>query len=168
MQKDKRIKEESLLERHYISPTNLNDSRQFGCDKTGPIQTFYLKEGSSNNRAHLLFSPVKCVDNNVFSPCPLLPPANEVWGKVIFLHLPVILFTRGEYPPRPGTPPWTRYTPLDQVPPPRPGTPPNQVPPWTRYPPDQVHPPRAGTPPTPGRYGQQAGGMHPTGMHSCS
>ena len=23
----------------------------------------------------------------------LLPPANEVWGKVIFLHLPVILFT---------------------------------------------------------------------------
>ena len=25
----------------------------------------------------------------------LLPPANEVWGKVIFLHLFVILFTRG-------------------------------------------------------------------------
>ena len=24
-----------------------------------------------------------------------LPPANEVWGKVIFLHLFVILFTRG-------------------------------------------------------------------------
>ena len=24
-----------------------------------------------------------------------LPPANEVWGKVMFLHLPVILFTGG-------------------------------------------------------------------------
>ena len=24
-----------------------------------------------------------------------LPPANEVWGKVIFLHLSVILFTGG-------------------------------------------------------------------------
>ena len=28
----------------------------------------------------------------------LLPPANEVWGKVIFLHLSVILFTGGWYP----------------------------------------------------------------------
>ena len=26
---------------------------------------------------------------------PLLPPANEVWGKVIFLHLFIILFTGG-------------------------------------------------------------------------
>ena len=42
--------------------------------------------------------------------------------------------------------------------------------------PGQVHPPWAGTHPwagTPpgavhaGRYGQQAGGTHPTGMHSC-
>ena len=87
----------------------------------------------------------------------LLPPANEVWGKVIFLHLFVILFT-GEYlthtprdqvhppgpgtPPRPGTPPGTRYPlgpgtpPWDQVHPLRPGTPPG-----TRYTPwDQVHP----------------------------
>ena len=29
---------------------------------------------------------------------PLLPPANEVWGKVIFLHQSVILFTRGSSP----------------------------------------------------------------------
>ena len=40
----------------------------------------------------------------------LLPPANEVWGKVIFLHLSVILFTvggvPGQVPPSPG-----RYTP---------------------------------------------------------
>ena len=28
----------------------------------------------------------------------LLLPANEVWGKVIFLHLSVILFTRGGVP----------------------------------------------------------------------
>ena len=51
-------------------------------------------------------------------------------------------------PPRPGTPPprGTRYTPQDQV-----------------HPPDQVHPRAVHA----GRYGQQAGGTHPTGMHSC-
>ena len=36
----------------------------------------------------VLFSP------KIFS-IGLLPPANEVWGKVIFLHLFVILFTGG-------------------------------------------------------------------------
>ena len=87
--------------------------------------------------------------------------------------LSVILFTGeggqylGRYPSGPGTPPCrTRYTP-------RPGTPPGQVSPGTKYPPQ---PP--GTRYTPlqvppqavhaGRYGQQAGGTHPTGMHSCS
>ena len=44
-----------------------------------------------------------------------LPPAKEVWGKVIFLHLSVILFTRG-------------------------GGVSGQVPPG-RYTPGQVHPP---------------------------
>ena len=58
-----------------------------------------------------------------------LPPANEVWGKVIFLHLSVILFTGG--------------VPV-QVPPA--GTPPGQVHPLADTPPGQVHPP-AGTPP---------------------
>ena len=49
---------------------------------------------------------------------------------------------------------------------------------WAGTPLDQVHPLRTrytplgpGTPPTgavhAGRYGQQAGGTHPTGMHSC-
>ena len=42
---------------------------------------------------------------------------------------------------------------------------------WAGTPPlDQVHPPGPGTPPGAvhaGRYGQQAGGTHPTGMHSC-
>ena len=40
---------------------------------------------------------------------------------------------------------------------------------WAGTPPGQVHP-LAGTPPWPQcmlGYGQQAGGTHPTGMHSC-
>ena len=87
------------------------------------------------------------------------------------------------YPPGPGTPPMTRYTPHGQVHPPR-----------TRYTPiprDQVHPPGPSTPhwdqvhpPGPGippgtRYTPQgtgtppretatvADGTHPTRMHSC-
>ena len=62
-----------------------------------------------------------------------LPPANEVWGKVIFFTPVCHSVHRGgeyltRYPPRPGTPP-------DQVHPLGPGTPPNQVhhPPGTRY-----------------------------------
>ena len=56
----------------------------------------------------------------------------------------------GRYTPRPGTPPWA-------------GTPPAGTP-------LLVGTPRAGIPPGAvhaGRYGQQAGGTHPTGMHSC-
>ena len=69
----------------------------------------------------------------------LLPPANEVWGKVIFLHLFVILFTGGV----PDTPPGTRYTPKTRY------TPPDQVHPQTRYtPPGPGTPPRPGTPPS--------------------
>ena len=98
---------------------------------------------------------------------------------------PVQVHPPDQVPPRPGTTPQTRYTPLG------PGTPPlGQVHPPTRYTPrpgtlpDQVHPPGPGTPPQtrypprpgtppPGaeharRYGQRAGGTHPTGMHSCS
>ena len=105
---------------------------------------------------------------NIFAPvCHSVPRREEYLGTC---PLP----GQGT-PPGPGTPPGTRYTPQDQVQPPplgpgthtpRPGTPPR----------DQVHPPRPGTPPglgtTPqavhaGRYGQQAGGTHPTGMHSC-
>ena len=42
----------------------------------------------------------KSTDSHVVCTCvkisdPLLRPANEVWGKVIFLHLSVILFTGG-------------------------------------------------------------------------
>ena len=49
--------------------------------------------------------------------------------------------TRGMYTLQTGTPPWA-------------GTPSRQILP----PPGAVHA---------GRYGQQAGGLHPTGMHSC-
>ena len=84
-----------------------------------------------------------------------LPPANEVWGKVIFLHLSVILFTVGEgglpqcmlgFAPPPGadTPPWEQ-------------TPPGADTPLEQASPHAVHA---------GRYGQQAGGTHPTEMQS--
>ena len=61
----------------------------------------------------------------------------------MFLHLSVILFTGGCLPLPGQTPP-----------------PPGQTPP---LPSAEIHPPAQcmlG-------YGQQAGGMHPTGMHSC-
>ena len=84
----------------------------------------------------------------------LLPPTNEVWGKVMFLHLSVILFT-GECIPAcsgqgvciptcngagMGVCLWV-YTPLG------------------RHPPD-THPLPEET--------SEVGGTHPTGMHSCS
>ena len=91
--------------------------------------------------------------------------------------LSVILFTgEGEYLGRytlwAGTPPGrytptlpSRYTPLGRYTPPRSRyTPPWEGTPPSRYtPPGQVHPPGAVHA---GRYGQQAGGTHPTGMHS--
>ena len=88
--------------------------------------------------------------------------------------LSVILFTGGEVPGQVHPP--GRYTPLGRYTPPRAGTPPDRYTPLGRYTPlagtspRQVHP-LADTP-TPGavhagRYGQQAGGTHPTGMHSC-
>ena len=79
--------------------------------------------------------------NTFLDVCHLLPAANEVWGKVIFLHLSVILFTGGvcpiacwdtptrdrgrspgSKPPPEQTPPRSRHTPgtrARQPPPPR-------------------------------------------------
>ena len=103
----------------------------------------------------------------------LLPPANEVWGKVIFSEACVknSVHRGGSTwagPPRPGTPPGTRHTP------PGLGTPPGtRYNPWDQvhplgpvhHPRDQVHPPAGAV--HAARYEQQAGGMHLTGMHSC-
>ena len=73
-----------------------------------------------------------------------LPPANEVWGKVIFLHLCVILFTG-----RGGWLPSMYHGSHDQ---------------------GGLHLGGLGRPPRDTwdtmEYGQQVGGMHPTGMHS--
>ena len=83
------------------------------------------------------------------------------FAKVMFSHVSVC--PRGGVPGQ--VPPWA-------------GTPPGQVDPrwagtrpWAGTPlPGQVHPPRQVHPPLQCMlgYGQQAGGSHPTGMHSCS
>ena len=96
----------------------------------------------------------------------LLPPANEVWGKVIFSEACVKNSVHGgsawaDTPLGPGTPHQTMYTPQDQVhplqdqagtPSPGPGTPPGT----RQVPLDQAGPPgtrqvcpqdQAGTPP---------------------
>ena len=64
-----------------------------------------------------------------------LPPANEVWGKVIFYTCSQChsVHGGGGVPGHYHPPPVTRYTPWDKV-----------------CPPDQVHPSRPGTPPGPG------------------
>ena len=71
------------------------------------------------------------------------------WGKVMFLHVSVILFTvgRGDW----------EDNPLGRHPPPSADTPANIPPPWADIPVAQC---MLG-------YGQQTGGTHPTGMQSC-
>ena len=74
------------------------------------------------------------------------------WGKVMFLHVSVILFTWGSASVHAGIPPTS----------------------GSRTPPEQTPPPGVDNPPPPapgrlhaGRYGREAGGTHLTGMHSC-
>ena len=78
------------------------------------------------------------------------------FAKVMFLHLSVILFTGGvclsacwdsRPPPGAGIPPGTDTTPGSRQPPLGADTPPSTV--------------------HAGRYGQQSGGTHPTGMDTC-
>ena len=85
------------------------------------------------------------------------PPGADLPGS---RHPPKQTPPGADTPPGPGTPP-------DQVPP-TPGTPPPGpgTLPWSRYTPH----PLEQTPPGAehaGRYGQHAGGTHPTGMQSC-
>ena len=84
--------------------------------------------------------------------------------RLCFLRVSVILSTGGTWA---GTPPRDQVHPREQVHPPGtryiplgPGTPLGTGTPSR----DQVHPPEAVHV---GRYGQLAGGTHPTGMHSC-
>ena len=90
-------------------------------------------------------------------------------------------------PPQTRTPPGADTSPPDQTPlgadtpleqtPPRADTPLNQTLPWEQTPPGAdtppgPEPPRTRYPPASpsehaGRYGQHAGGTHPTGMQSC-
>ena len=84
----------------------------------------------------------------------LLPPVNEVWGKVIFLHPFVPLFTEGGQPASvhagiPPQPSWHHAPPPDHAPQPL-----------------RDHAPPLGAEHA-GRYGQCAGGTHPTGMQFC-
>ena len=65
----------------------------------------------------------------------------EVWDKVMFLHLSVILFTRAVGFPTCITGHMTRGVCIQGG--------------------------FDGPPPSTMGYGQQVGGMHPTGMHSC-
>ena len=95
------------------------------------------------------FLPVYCVQRqhmlslkrNIF-----LPPANEVWGKVIFSVACVKNSVHGGGT-RAGTPPGQvhppgRYTPPRQVHPLGRYTPLGRYPPWAGTPPGQLHPPR--------------------------
>ena len=87
-----------------------------------------------------------------------------------YTYLSVILFTVGEYlgrnPPGIWYIPQNRYTPGTRYIPPGPGYPSGPgTPPHLHPGPGTPPPPGPGTPPA--RYGQQAGGTHPTGMHSC-
>ena len=107
----------------------------------------------------------------------LLPPANEVWGKVIFseacvknsLHRGVPQCMLGYHPPGPCTHPLGPCTPPDHAPrdhahppgtmhTPGPCTPWDHAPPWNHAPPPGAQ--------HAGKYGQRAGGTHPTGMQS--
>ena len=117
-----------------------------------------------------------------------IPPANEVWGKVIFLHLSVILFTGGVSGPG-GVPglrgvsgprgvPVPRGVPGPGGPGPggggawswdgrifsRPTTKGEVEGIWSRHTlKGEVEGNWPGPPPT----ATAAGGTHPTGMHSC-
>ena len=116
--------------------------------------------------------------------CPTPPPVRRTGGG---LGRPSL----ADLPPRMqillGRPPGVGQTPLDADPPrptPRGWTDPPWMqtpldrpliwadPPWMQTPLGLARPPRMQTPlgvgqTTPPRYGQQAGGTHPTGMHTC-
>ena len=110
--------------------------------------------------------------NTIYLMRSFLPPATKFGQGYVFtgmcdsVHRGVCLSACWDTPPEQTPPPRSR-------PPPRPGRPPlEQTPPSSRHPPKTRHPPGQALPPPPGtehagRYGQCAGGTHPTGMQSC-
>ena len=107
------------------------------------------------------------VQNQDFHVClkryPSLPPANEVWGKVIFFA-PVChsVHRGGEVS---GQEPPSRYTPLGRYTP-WTGTPPGRYTPPAGTPPGRYTPPQACTPLPPGRYTPWTGTPPPPPMHA--
>ena len=124
-------------------------------------QIYSYRRCASLIRSSLPYSLADPGGTNSFNFVQFLPPANEVWGKVIFsvacvknsVHGGGVCFSAcwditprtRHHPPGPGTP-GTRH-PMEQTPPPHsPGTryPPGQGTPWGKHP----HPyPREQTPP---------------------
>ena len=109
------------------------------------------------------------------------------WGKVIFSQASVILLTEGGVSDQADTPPqdqvhhpWAetppplgrhtpqvRHSPRSDTHPPRSDTSQVRHPPRTKYTPLRLSTtPRTKYTPPP-RYGQRAGGTHPTGMQTC-
>ena len=93
----------------------------------------------------------------------------------MFLHVSVILFTGGclahcmlGYTPLTRGSPPQQTPPLDQAPSPQTRSPLEQTPPQTRHPLPRTRPPHTHSAVHAWKYGQQAGGMHPTGMQSCN
>ena len=111
-----------------------------------------LKQPKRNDNTRCINTHIK--GGKVFLVLSYLPPAYEVCGKVMFLHASVILSTWGACMPR--TPPCAMHAPLPPACPPPPHMPPTCTPPATHAPARPLS-----------RYGQWAGGTHPTGMHPC-
>ena len=93
---------------------------------------------------------------------------NILWASISF-YRPQTKFGATPHSRPPGSrPPWDQAPPREQTPL-GPGTPPWEQTPWDQAPPKEQTPAEQAPPCAvhAGRYGQQAGGMHPTGMQSC-
>ena len=85
--------------RFSVVPTDLSDPQNVMFIVSYICITFYGADncvGATENPILMLkLKRIPSVSGSTRCPRSYLPPANEVWGKVIFLHLSVILFTGG-------------------------------------------------------------------------
>ena len=91
----------NCTEMSYIN--NINEKSRVWLFLLHPSRTALLKYTAVLDSLAAFLSPVvQEAEVRALGECngKLLPPANEVWGKVIFLHLSVILFTGGQGVPR--------------------------------------------------------------------